>query len=126
MILSTTSKLDQKPHRIDFLSRAVKDRVKAAVSEHFGLNNDHLYLSHPTFFSRITNAPAQTLHDEYWHVHIDKETYPSFHYTSLLYLTDFGIDFQGGSFVFVDAHDNMNRYGFNKDPNYGNLWWITQ
>ncbi|TRY69063.1 hypothetical protein TCAL_04139 [Tigriopus californicus] len=89
--------------------KSVKDRVKAAVAEHFGLNNDHLFLSHPTFFSRITAAPAQTLHDEYWHVHIDKETYPSFHYTSLLYLTDFGIDFQGGSFVFVDAHDNMNR-----------------
>ena len=39
-------------------------------------------------------------------MHVDKETYGSFHFTSLLYLTDYGIDFKGGSFVFVDNHDN--------------------
>ena len=61
------------------------------------------------WFSRIENQPAKTPHDEYWHVHIDKETYPSFHYTSLLYLTDFGEDFSGGEFVFVDVSDKLNR-----------------
>ena len=44
--------------------RRVKDRVKAAVVEHFGLRADSLYLSHPTFFSRITAEPAKTMHDE--------------------------------------------------------------
>ena len=40
--------------------------------------------------------------------HIDlQETYKSFHYTSLLYLNDFGKDFQGGRFIFVDK-DNVN------------------
>ena len=34
-------------------------------------------------------------------------TYPEFHYTSLLYLTDHGKDFQGGQFIFVD--DKLNR-----------------
>ncbi len=87
----------------------VKANVKSAVAEHFGISVDALHLSHPTFFSRITAAPSKTLHDEYWHVHVDKETYPSFHYTSLLYLTDYGVDFQGGSFVFVDNHDKLNR-----------------
>jgi len=89
--------------------RRVKERVKAAVVEHFGLQPDSLFLSHPTFFSRITADPAKTIHDEYWHVHVDKETYGSFHFTSLLYLTDYGIDFKGGSFVFVDNHDKLNR-----------------
>jgi hypothetical protein len=89
--------------------RVVKDRVKSAIAEHFGLASDSLSLSHPTFFSRITSAPAKTEHDEYWHVHVDKETYENFHYTSLLYLTDLGIDFKGGSFVFVDNHDKLNR-----------------
>ena len=42
-------------------------------------------------------------------MHVDKETYGSFHFTSLLYLTDYGIDFKGGSFVFVDNHDKLNR-----------------
>lgn len=31
-----------------------------------------------------------------------QETYPSFHYTTLLYLNDYGIDFRGGQFQFID------------------------
>lgn len=46
-------------------------------------------------------------------MHVDKETYGSFHFTSLLYLTDYGIDFKGGSFVFVDNHDKLNRHDRN-------------
>ena len=78
----------------------MKDKVKAAVAEHFNLDNSKLFLSHPTFFSELTAVPAVTPHDEYWHDHIDKETYPSFHYTSLLYLSEFKRDFTGGRFVF--------------------------
>ena len=78
----------------------MKDKVKAAVAEHFNLDNSKLYLSHPTFFSELTAVPAVTPHDEYWHDHIDKETYPSFHYTSLLYLSEYKRDFTGGRFVF--------------------------
>ena len=51
---------------------AIKNKVKAAVAEHFNLDNDQLYLSHPTFFSELTAVPAVTVHDEYWHPHIDK------------------------------------------------------
>ena len=81
--------------------------MRDAISAHFGVSG--LYLTHPTFFSRINSAPAVTQHDEYWHVHVDKETYPGFHYTSLLYLTDSGLDFEGGDFVFVDGSDRTNR-----------------
>merc|ERR1712240_108331 len=63
------------------LYRSVKDKVKAAV------------------------AP----HDEYWHEHIDKETYPSFHYTSLLYLSEYKRDFTGGRFMFIDEGSKLNR-----------------
>ena len=76
--------------------RSVKDKVKAAVASHFNLDNSKLFLSHPTFFSELTAVPAVTPHDEYWHDHIDKETYPSFHYTSLLYLSEYKRDFTGG------------------------------
>lgn len=55
----------------------------------------------------MTNVSAKTVHDEYWHPHVDKETYESFHYTSLLYLNDFGRDFEGGRFVFIDKN-NVN------------------
>ena len=84
-------------------TRSVKNKVKAAVAAHFNLDNSKLFLSHPTFFSELTAVPAVTPHDEYWHDHIDKETYPSFHYTSLLYLSEYKRDFAGGRFVFLSS-----------------------
>lgn len=87
--------------------KAVRIKIQHTIAHHFGLDPDSLYLTHPTFFSRMTNAPAKTIHDEYWHPHIDKETYKSFYYTSLVYLNDYGKDFEGGRFVFVD-NNNVN------------------
>ncbi|XP_015587769.1 2-oxoglutarate and iron-dependent oxygenase domain-containing protein 3 isoform X2 [Cephus cinctus] len=87
--------------------KVVKTKIQHAVAHNFGVNAHEIYLTHPTFFSRMTNASAKTEHDEYWHPHVDKETYESFHYTSLLYLNDFGRDFEGGRFLFVDKN-NVN------------------
>jgi len=89
--------------------RTVKDKVKAAVAAHFNLDNSVLHLTHPTFFSELTAVPAVTEHDEYWHPHIDKETYPSYHYTSLLYLSEHRRDFTGGRFLFLDEGAKVNR-----------------
>ncbi|TRY54008.1 hypothetical protein DNTS_015563 [Danionella cerebrum] len=84
----------------------VRNRIQAAIAETFGLDSQQMYLTKPTFFSRINSTSAKTTHDEYWHPHIDKETYGSFDYTSLLYLSDYGVDFGGGRFVFMDAGQN--------------------
>ncbi|XP_063215889.1 2-oxoglutarate and iron-dependent oxygenase domain-containing protein 3-like [Bacillus rossius redtenbacheri] len=91
----------------DFLTyRILKLKLQHKVAQHFGLKASALHLTHPTFFSRLTSAPAQTVHDEYWHPHVDKETYESFHYTCLVYLSDFGHDFKGGRFVYMDTDRN--------------------
>ncbi|XP_055031920.2 2-oxoglutarate and iron-dependent oxygenase domain-containing protein 3 [Misgurnus anguillicaudatus] len=84
----------------------VRGRIQMAIAETFGLDSSHMYLTKPTFFSRINSSSAKTTHDEYWHPHIDKETYGSFDYTSLLYLSDYGVDFGGGRFVFMDSSSN--------------------
>uniref|UniRef100_A0A3B5ADT9 2-oxoglutarate and iron dependent oxygenase domain containing 3 n=1 Tax=Stegastes partitus TaxID=144197 RepID=A0A3B5ADT9_9TELE len=88
------------------LYRNVRGRIQAVIAETFGLNPTLMYLTKPTFFSRINSTAAQTQHDEYWHPHIDKVTYGSFDYTSLLYLSDYGSDFTGGRFVFMDQNGN--------------------
>eukprot|EP00049_Salpingoeca_infusionum_P017057 m.351641 g.351641 ORF g.351641 m.351641 type:complete len:325 (-) comp16299_c0_seq1:38-1012(-) len=80
--------------------RSAKASIKRAVERHFGVRG--IGLTKPTFFSRINSTEAKTSHDEYWHSHIDKVTYGTFEYTCLLYLTDYGVDFQGGRFVFED------------------------
>jgi len=90
------------------LYKTVRTKIHHALSHAFGVSADLLHLTHPTFFSRLTEKSAQSPNDEYWHPHVDKETYESFHYTSLLYLNDFGVDFKGGRFIFIDP-DHTNR-----------------
>jgi len=99
----------------------VKNAIHAAIAKEFGINQDSLYLTKPTFFSKMTMKQAKTIHDEYWHVHVDKETYGSFHYTSLLYLTDYGTDFTGGRFTFVDE----GGYNTTVEPRLGRLSFFT-
>ncbi|MGH0127926.1 UNVERIFIED_CONTAM: hypothetical protein FKN15_039283 [Acipenser sinensis] len=86
--------------------RTMRQRIQEAVARTFGLDVSRLYLTKPTFFSRMNGTEAKTPHDEYWHPHIDKVTYGSFDYTSLLYLSDYGSDFGGGRFVFMDGVAN--------------------
>ncbi|KAL7869209.1 hypothetical protein AOLI_G00131970 [Acnodon oligacanthus] len=86
--------------------RDVRGRIQRVIAETFGLDSSQMYLTKPTFFSRINSTSAKTTHDEYWHPHIDKVTYGSFDYTSLLYLTDYGVDFGGGRFIFMDPNSN--------------------
>lgn len=83
--------------------RQVKIKIRSLIAFQFGATPESLHLTHPTFFSEMTDRPALTIHDQYWHVHVDKETYGSFHYTSLLYLSDYAADFDGGRLVFVDG-----------------------
>ncbi|XP_078041584.1 2-oxoglutarate and iron-dependent oxygenase domain-containing protein 3 [Augochlora pura] len=87
--------------------KVVKTKIHHAVAHHFGVPANKIYLTMPTFFSQMTNVSAKTIHDEYWHPHVDKETYKSFFYTSLLYLNDYERDFEGGRFIYIDK-DNVN------------------
>lgn len=99
----------------------IKNEIHGVIAETFGIQKNLLYLTKPTFFSRLTNKDASTKHDEYWHQHIDRITYQTFYYTSLLYLSDYNTDFTGGRFVFVDGA------GSNKtvEPKMGRLSFFT-
>ncbi|KAF7249076.1 2-oxoglutarate and iron-dependent oxygenase domain-containing protein 3 [Varanus komodoensis] len=88
------------------LYRDVRQRIQQKIALAFGISSSSMYLTKPTFFSRINNSEAKTTHDEYWHPHIDKVTYGSFDYTSLLYLSEYTEDFGGGRFVFMDEGAN--------------------
>lgn len=50
----------------------VKDKIKYAIAHHFGVQPTKIYLTYPTFFSEISTKKAVTIHDEYWHPHVDK------------------------------------------------------
>lgn len=102
------------------LYKKIKDKIHAAIADEFQINKKHLYLTNPTFFSRLTNKPAVTQHDEYWHRHIDRVTYKTFFYTSLLYLSEYEKDFTGGRFMFVEKQANVSI-----EPKFGRLSYFT-
>lgn len=87
--------------------RNVVWRIRNWFRDTLGLKGE-LYFTSPNFFSRISATPAKSLHDEYWHPHIDKKQYGTFAYTTLLYLNEQGRDFQGGNFAFLDENSNRN------------------
>ena len=91
-------------HSIDTYKR-LKNKIHHTIADQFGIQPKNLYLTKPTFFSRMTPSPAKTHHDEYWHTHIDKIQYGSFDYTALIYLTTYGNDFEGGRFIFDGKHN---------------------
>ncbi|XP_074648552.1 2-oxoglutarate and iron-dependent oxygenase domain-containing protein 3-like [Tubulanus polymorphus] len=111
-----------KPFNEDDLQlyKRIRSKIQFNIAEAFGIPHNKLYLTKPTFFSRMTTKSAKTIHDEYWHVHSDKETYGTFHYTSLLYLTDYDKDFTGGRFIFVDKSKNITI-----EPKKGRISFFT-
>lgn len=50
----------------------VRQRIQQRIAQAFGISSASMYLTKPTFFSRINNTEAKTTHDEYWHPHVDK------------------------------------------------------
>ncbi|NWZ27901.1 OGFD3 protein, partial [Asarcornis scutulata] len=98
----------------------VRRRIQEKIAQTFGISSSAMYLTKPTFFSRINSTEAKTTHDEYWHPHIDKVTYGSFDYTSLLYLSDYAEDFGGGRFVFMDEGSNKTI-----EPRAGRVSFFT-
>uniref|UniRef100_A0A2K6KDK6 2-oxoglutarate and iron-dependent oxygenase domain-containing protein 3 n=2 Tax=Rhinopithecus bieti TaxID=61621 RepID=A0A2K6KDK6_RHIBE len=102
------------------LYREVRQKVQLTIAEAFGISASSLHLTKPTFFSRINSTEARTAHDEYWHAHVDKVTYGSFDYTSLLYLSDYLEDFGGGRFVFMEEGTNKTV-----EPRAGRVSFFT-
>lgn len=100
----------------------VKNKLLQAVSIHFGASPEQLHLTSPVFFTRITNAKARTLNDEYWHPHIDKAVYGTFVYTTLLYLNSFEEEFTGGRFIYLDTSPQQN---VTVEPKFGRVSAFT-
>lgn len=71
-----------------------------------GVHSKLFYMDR-AFFSHINGSKtAKTLHDEYWHQHIDVEQYGTFAYTALLYFGG-AANFTGGDFVFTNDNHTI-------------------
>lgn len=98
--------------------RVIRD-LKTTVEQAF---DRQLYFTAPTFVARLSGENASwspsSPHDEYWHPHVDKANTAHYEYSGLLYLSDYGVDFQGGLFEFLDER---NRSSLQVQPRKGRL-----
>eukprot|EP00811_Abedinium_folium_P034927 NODE_7766_length_1552_cov_4.470175.p1 GENE.NODE_7766_length_1552_cov_4.470175~~NODE_7766_length_1552_cov_4.470175.p1 ORF type:complete len:345 (+),score=88.80 NODE_7766_length_1552_cov_4.470175:111-1145(+) len=81
--------------------RNVTTRLKSIVMETFGLET--LFFTVPTFITREAASEVwkpTTMHDEYWHPHVDKNSSDHYDFSGLVYLSTQGVDFTGGSLFF--------------------------
>ncbi|OQS01861.1 hypothetical protein THRCLA_05693 [Thraustotheca clavata] len=92
--------------QFDLYKRTIES-IRNALMEEFELAK--LYFTAPTFITRIIGNSSWTaaeIHDEYWHPHVDKNNTFHYDYSGLVYLSDYGIDFTGGLFAFIDEKTN--------------------
>eukprot|EP01104_Vermistella_antarctica_P001234 TRINITY_DN11297_c0_g1_i1.p1 TRINITY_DN11297_c0_g1~~TRINITY_DN11297_c0_g1_i1.p1 ORF type:complete len:313 (-),score=70.33 TRINITY_DN11297_c0_g1_i1:52-990(-) len=84
------------------LIKRILVRLKGVVLEQFpALADSAIHVSSPVFFAQLDSSKeAKTMNDEYWHYHLDIAQYGHFHFTTLVYLSDYGVDFDGGLFEF--------------------------
>jgi hypothetical protein len=69
-----------------------------------------LFFTAPTFITRLDGRPSwkpKEIHDQYWHVHADRNNTEHYHYSGLLYMSMFGDDFSGGRVIFYDADSSQ-------------------
>ena len=98
------------------------NKVKMQIIEDFGL--DFVFTS-GALLTRLEGDPPD---DEwemdrghiYWNAHVDKANIATYDYSALLYLNNFGTDFEGGEFEFID--DDANRV---VEPRRGRLITFT-
>lgn len=97
--------------------------MRSLVSRHYGVPEESL-LWDLSFFSHINaSKTVETLHDEYWHTHVDTAQYGTFEYTVMLYLNTKHSDFEGGSFVFEGA--GADRTDLGVEPRAGRVVAFT-
>lgn len=100
--------------------KRVKEKIINSIAISFGIAANGIHLTRPAFFTRITSKPDHTLNDQYWHEHVDRNTYDGFVYTSLLYLSTFNEHFNGGRFIFIDNNKNITV-----EPRFGRVLFFT-
>eukprot|EP00602_Paraphysomonas_sp_CaronLab_P009781 CAMPEP_0185026834 /NCGR_PEP_ID=MMETSP1103-20130426/11351_1 /TAXON_ID=36769 /ORGANISM="Paraphysomonas bandaiensis, Strain Caron Lab Isolate" /LENGTH=265 /DNA_ID=CAMNT_0027560553 /DNA_START=73 /DNA_END=870 /DNA_ORIENTATION=+ len=74
--------------------------LKNLVSSTFGAE---VYFTAPTFITRLDGRSSwnpQEIHDEYWHIHADMNNTAHYHFSGLLYLSNYEEDFTGGRLLF--------------------------
>jgi hypothetical protein len=87
----------------------VMAKTHDAVAAVHGIPRGKLFHTAPTFIARLSGGSGGGggghVHDEYWHLHADKNNTEHYDVSALVYLSTAGEEFEGGVFEFHDAND---------------------
>jgi len=89
----------------DHYGRIIK-KLKTKVEEVFSIQD--VFFTAPTFITHIRGTAdwePQSIHDEYWHLHVDNNNTEHYHYSGLLYLSTINKDFTGGRLKFYNSDE---------------------
>jgi len=82
-------------------------KLKQILQQRLGVKT--LYFTAPTFVTRLDGTSQswepEAMHDEYWHLHVDQNSTAHYHYSGLLYLSTYGVDFNGGRLLFYNKDE---------------------
>jgi len=101
-------------------------RLKLTLEAHFNLSD--LYFTAPTFITRLDGRHSwqpKGVHDEYWHAHADRNNTSHYHYSGLLYMSDYHTDFEGGRLVFLSPSLSLSSAELIVEPKRGRLALFT-
>lgn len=103
----------------EVLSRLMIYKTRLQIMEYYG--EPELFES-GSVITRISCAPGYADNDQvdYACLHVDKANIGSYDYSALLYLSEYGVDFQGGKFAF--CHDDVVKL---VEPRMGRLVAFT-
>mmetsp|Transcript_23611 Transcript_23611/g.40121 ORF Transcript_23611/g.40121 Transcript_23611/m.40121 type:complete len:333 (-) Transcript_23611:170-1168(-) len=85
-------------------------QLKDLVSETFQYQG--LHFTAPTFITRLdgdTPWEPREIHDEYWHKHADHNNTEHYHFSGLLYMSEYQKDFEGGRLLFYGQDDSSDE-----------------
>lgn len=101
----------------------MQNRIARTIAKNFEIEPDYIYLTYPSFYSLLTSDPQRQINDKYWHQDVDMISYPSIHYTSLIYLSDRENQVTGGRLIFIDGADHDSH--FTVEPKRGRVVAFT-
>ena len=110
--------------------RQIITKMRQTLEQAFQLKINSLYFTAPTFITRTIGSPAWkplSIHDEYYHPHVDKANTAHYDYSALLYLSTFQDEksteedkvllstqehnrtFTGGKLAFLQVHPDYKK-----------------
>ncbi|ODM93377.1 2-oxoglutarate and iron-dependent oxygenase domain-containing protein 3 [Orchesella cincta] len=111
--LNSTRKIFQKGDQIIYQN--LKGKLQRLISSYFAIDHWSLHTAAPMFMTRLNRKFAKRESDEYWHPAVHQKQFKTYQYSTVLFMSDYGTDIEGGRLIFIDG-DNTNR---TVDPKLG-------